>query len=127
MACRALVELQRAMQENSIARCPILGAQHEGSAVSLLSKYMAGWAVGTMCVQASLACPSFAAACCACSSSHTVMPWLEPRRHVCQCLTHWCSADGQALSPLREQYGDARKVLDTAPAAGAAGHSGGAG
>ena len=39
MACRALVELQRAMQENSLARCPILGAQHEGSTVSLLSMY----------------------------------------------------------------------------------------
>lgn len=33
-ACRAVVELQRAMQENSIARCPILSAQHDGGTAS---------------------------------------------------------------------------------------------
>ncbi|CAK0755418.1 hypothetical protein CVIRNUC_002373 [Coccomyxa viridis] len=33
---RAVVELQRAMQENSVARCPVLGAQHEGGTMSNL-------------------------------------------------------------------------------------------
>ena len=31
--CRAIVELQKAMTENSIARCPVLSAQYDGKDV----------------------------------------------------------------------------------------------
>ena len=83
LACRAVVELQRAMQENSIARCPILGAQHEGSAVSPLSILLVN--TGYQRVQASRACPSFASACCDCSITHTVsLDWSH--RNVFQSL-----------------------------------------
>ena len=56
LACRAVVELQRAMQENSIARCPILGAQHEGSAVSPIcillvnTRYQRGASLRRLCM-----------------------------------------------------------------------------
>lgn len=36
--CRALVELQRALQENSTARCPVLSAQYDGKDVSALPR-----------------------------------------------------------------------------------------